>query len=293
MQEFSISDLEAFTGVKAHTIRIWEQRYGLLNPHRTDTNIRVYSDRDLKKLINVSMLNRLGFKISRIVAMTDDEIQQILVKSHERDSGEQHLLNMLKIAMLNFDSELFTQVCEHYIHTHSMDELLEEVFVPFLQELGILWQTSAICPAHEHFVSNLFRQHLSNAIQSVDEPLSGETNYVLFLPPGELHELALMMVHYQLRRKGCRTVYLGQSVPLEDLGQVFMRVRNCVFVSHLTNQSSTEENLMRLREIQDRFGDDRPEFWVSGPMFKDEEVQDRFFVRYRIGKLVEELITAR
>ena len=144
MQEYSIKDLETFTGIKAHTIRIWEQRYGILEPKRTSTNIRYYTDADLKKLLNVGLLNQLGHKISKISELEEEEIQELIKEESAKDSQEHHYLNMLKISMLNYDEELFYSITNSYIEEHGVEQTFTHLFIPFLTQVGILWLTSTI-----------------------------------------------------------------------------------------------------------------------------------------------------
>lgn len=222
MQEFSIKDLEHFTGIKAHTIRAWEQRYALLSPRRTSTNIRYYTSEDLKLLLNVSLLNQNGHKISRIAAMTDGEVREALRDLETTTDKEEHWLGMLKISMLNFDEQLFRSVSATFEGHAGLSGLFLRLYLPFMGQIGMLWLTSAICPAHEHFVSNLIRQRLFRAVddlQPTDPSYSGAV-FALFLPEREIHDISLLMVHYLLRNSGYKSLFLGQSVPLEDLTQL-------------------------------------------------------------------------
>lgn len=232
MQEFSIKDLEHFTGIKAHTIRAWEQRYGLLNPRRTSTNIRFYTSEDLKLLLNVSLLNHNGHKISHIAAMADEEMRAALRELESSTSKEEHWLGMLKISMLNFDEQLFQSVSKTFEDQHGFSDLLLRLYLPFMGQIGMLWLTSAICPAHEHFVSNLIRQKLFGAIDRLEpiDPSYDGAVFALFLPEREIHDISLLMVHYLLRKSGFKSLFLGQSVPLEDLTQLDAQfpALNCV-----------------------------------------------------------------
>ena len=222
VQEFSIKDLEHFTGIKAHTIRAWEQRYGLLNPRRTSTNIRYYTSEDLKLLLNVSLLNQNGHKISHIAAMGESEMGNALRALETVSDREDHWLGMLKISMLNFDEQLFRSVSKTFEEQSGFSDLLLRLYLPFMGQIGMLWLTNAICPAHEHFVSNLIRQRLFRAVDElppVDPSYTGSV-FALFLPEREIHDISLLMVHYLLRSAGYKSLFLGQSVPLEDLTQL-------------------------------------------------------------------------
>jgi len=236
VQEFSIKDLEHFTGIKAHTIRAWEQRYGLLNPRRTSTNIRYYTSEDLKLLLNVSLLNQNGHKISRIAAMGESEMGKALRALETVSDREDHWLGMLKISMLNFDEQLFRSVSKTFEEQSGFSDLLLRLYLPFMGQIGMLWLTNAICPAHEHFVSNLIRQRLFRAVDelpSVDPSYTGSV-FALFLPEREIHDISLLMVHYLLRSAGYKSLFLGQSVPLEDLTQLDAQFPNLNCVAYCT-----------------------------------------------------------
>lgn len=240
MQEFSIKDLECFTGIKAHTIRIWEQRYGLLAPDRTDTNIRKYTDNDLKLLLNVSLLNNMGYKISQIAQMSEEQIKDAITSEIGSENKEQHYFHALKISMLNYDEQIFNSVVEPYIAEHGVEKAFSELFIPFLRQIGILWQASVICPAQEHFISALIRQKIFSLIENVHINFKASlVPTVLYLPELEIHELSLLMMHYIFRKNGHRSILLGQSVPVDDLQQVYQRLGNVNFVSIFTTNPST------------------------------------------------------
>lgn len=265
MQEFTIKDLENFTGIKAHTIRIWEQRYGLLSPDRSDTNIRKYSDRDLKFLLNVSMLNSLGFKISQIASMSEDQMRETITKHAVNQQPEQHFLHILKISMLNYDEDMFNSVVESYIAENGMERTFKEVVVPFLQQIGILWQANVICPAQEHFISALVRQKIFAEIDKI-APIDRKNHVpvVLYLPELEIHELSLIMIHYLLRLRGYRSIFLGQSVPFEDLLQVQQRLGDVHFVSIFTTNPSTVLITDYLKKIRNQFENLECHFHLTG-----------------------------
>jgi len=235
MQEFTIKDLENYTGIKAHTIRIWEQRYGLLSPDRTGTNIRKYTDQDLKYLLNVSLLSNMGLKISQIAGMSEEDIKDSISKHAIGGNQEHHLLHMLKMAMLNYDEELFHEVINPQINEYGLEQTFVEVFMPFMRQIGVMWQADVICPAQEHFISALIRQKVFGCIERMPiPPKSDERPVILYLPELEIHDLSMIMMHFLFRSKGIRSVFLGQSVPMEDLVQVYQRLGDCDFVSIFT-----------------------------------------------------------
>jgi DNA-binding transcriptional MerR regulator len=219
---FSIKDLELFSGIKAHTIRAWERRFGLLAPKRSDTNIRSYSIGDLKTLLNTTLLLKGGLSISEVAAMTPKQREENILTSADRlVLGQSEALNTLKMATLAYDEALFEQTSRNYRVDHGFEALIEHLYLPLLQLLGLFWQSSAICPAQEHFASSLVRQKLIGALDAL--PLGNDMERpiaLLFLPENEIHDLGLLYLHYRLRRVNMRTIYLGESVPLADLGQL-------------------------------------------------------------------------
>ncbi len=218
MAEYSIKDLETLSGVKAHTIRIWEQRYNLLNPKRTDTNIRYYLDQDLRRILNVSLLNKNGFKISKIAEMHENEIMQAALKIANDNEEPNLLLDSLTHAMLDFDEARFEKVLNSAIMKLGFEEAFVKLILVFLQRIGVLWSTGAVNPAQEHFISNLIRRKLCVAIDNRYVELTKKSKrFLLFLPEGETHELLLLFAEYLLRKNNHYVIYLGSSVPFGDI----------------------------------------------------------------------------
>ena len=266
---FLISDLAAFSGIKAHTIRMWEKRHGLLDPARTDTNIRTYGLKELKALLNVAYLNRNGHKISRIAALSPAERERLVAEVASSRTSGSDVLNSLKLAMIGFDEVLFESASDRFRQLHGLRALVERVYVPFLEQVGLLWQANAICPAQEHFVSNLIRHRLIAATASLPlRTASHERVFVLYLPENEIHELGLLYVDHILRARGERTIYLGQSVPTEDLVQVVsMLPQQVVLVSMLMVRSLASEVPGMLKELRKLIPDERVTFWMAGAQF--------------------------
>jgi MerR family transcriptional regulator, light-induced transcriptional regulator len=265
MQEFTIKDLESFTGIKAHTIRIWEQRYGLLAPDRSDTNIRKYSDKDLKFLLNVSLLSNMGYKISHIAQLSEDAMRELITKHVATEQPEQHFLHMLKISMLNYDEVLFNEVVEKHIAEHGLERTFKEIILPFMRQIGYLWQANVICPAQEHFISSMVRQKILTQIDGIKlVPTTNARPMVLFLPELEIHEISLLMLHYLLKLRGHRSIYLGQSVPFDDLMQVYQRLGDVNFVSIFTTNPSTVLISDYLKKVRNQFGETGCQFHLTG-----------------------------
>lgn len=253
-KSFSIRDMENLSGIKAHTIRIWEKRYNLFSPERTDTNIRTYNLTSLQKLLNITLLYNSGYKISKIAKMGEEKIPELVKEIVSNRSKKSHAINSMKLAMLNFDQSLFLKTYNDLMHEKSFTQIFNEVFIPLLEELGILWQTNTISPAHEHFISNLIKQkiYIHTEQLQVNEPTQKDKVFVLFLPENEIHELGLLYINYQLALKGYKTVYLGQTMPIESLVDLLKYYDNIRFISYFTvapTQNELEDYLTDFAEV--------------------------------------------
>jgi len=233
MASYSIKELEKLSGIKAHTIRIWEKRYGILKPDRTDTNIRYYCDDDLKRLLNIVILNKLGIKISKISNLSDSEMSEKVQESSVDSSSPVSSIENLIIAMVELDELEFDKTLSRFIMHKGFENTIVNVIFPFFEQIGILWQTGSINPVHEHFISNLFRQKLMVAIDNINVSDSAEAEkVVMFLPEGEYHELALLFYNYLIKKTGRIVYYLGSSVPFKDVKQIVSMVNpDFLFVS--------------------------------------------------------------
>jgi len=241
MGKYSIKELEQLSGIKAHTIRIWEKRYNIISPKRTPTNIRFYSDQDLKKIINVSLLNGHGVKISRIADMSSEEISHKILDMSEARPEADIYIDQLVVAMVDLEEEQFENILSALINKFGFERSITDVVYPFMEKIGILWQTGTITPAHEHFISNLIRQRLITSIASLPITPKKAKKAILFLPEGELHEIGLLFYHYITRSKGFKTFYLGQSVPHEDLKAVYKIHQPDVLITSLVSFPSAKE----------------------------------------------------
>lgn len=225
MGQYSIKDIEILSGIKAHTLRIWEQRYDFLSPHRTDTNIRFYSDEQLKMILNIALLNKNGYKISKIAEMDAEQIKDVILHLADSPENEDALLDSLIHAMIDFDEVRFEKTLNTAIIRMGFIQAFEHLLIPFLERTGLLWSTSVIRPVQEHFMSNLIKRKLAVAIDNQFVTRDEHTRkFVLFLPEGEWHELMLLFTDLLLRTHNQEVIYLGCSVPLEDMrsmGAVF------------------------------------------------------------------------
>jgi DNA-binding transcriptional MerR regulator len=216
MAVYKIKDLELLTGIKAHTIRMWEKRYGILRPERTETQIRSYSDGELLLLLNVSLLNRHGIKISRIAEMSEKEIHD-RAKALSSPDKQDSAIDQLIVALLQMDEAVFRSTIHELTNQYGIQKVYDSYLIPFLERIGVMWIVGTINPAQEHFISNLIRQRIIAEIDLLPIPESTEERILLYLPEHEWHELSLLFFYYHLRKLGKYTVYLGQALPYDSL----------------------------------------------------------------------------
>jgi DNA-binding transcriptional MerR regulator len=241
---FSIKNLENLSGIKAHTLRIWEKRYNLLEPERTDTNIRRYSLDSLKRLLNVTLLYNHGFKISKIASLNEDEIPELVRSIALKSNSEQVAINAFKLSMINFDYDLFDTNYNEILQHHDFQYVFLNVFMPLMRELGILWQTGAISPSHEHFITNLIKQKIHLQTETLQRKKSQRGDhpiFVIFLPENEIHELGVLYLNYLILNSGFRTIFLGQSLQTSSLETLYSYNSKFYFVSYLTVEPNKEE----------------------------------------------------
>ncbi len=266
-QTFSIKDLENLCGVKAHTIRIWEKRYNLLSPNRTETNIRTYNLKSLQKLLNVTYLVNSGYKISRISKLNEQEINEYVRSIVSDNSSKNQAINSFKIAMLNYDLELFLGTYEQLEQRRNFKQIFNDVFIPLLKEIGLLWQTDTISPAHEHFVTNLIKQKLLLNIEKnqYSKPTKNNKAFVLFLPENEIHELGLLYINYEILLHGYKAIYLGPSIPLDNLPNMLSFHENTIFVSYFTIRPEKDNITKYVQDFNTILCKEKTsEFWMLG-----------------------------
>ena len=234
MNSFTIKDLENLSGIKAHTLRIWEQRYNFLKPSRTFTNIRYYSNDELKKVLNIALLNKYGYKISHIDKMNEAEIKEKLLSLNQMEAQQERIVNDLIKDMVDLDMECFEHTLDKFILARGIERAITQIIFPFLEKIGILWLTNHINPAQEHLVTNIVRQKLIVGIEGVSSTLKLNKSILLFLPEGEYHELGLLFMYYILKSRGANVIYLGASIPLNDVAYLVNLKKPDYLYCHLT-----------------------------------------------------------
>jgi len=252
MDFFTIKDLENISGIKAHTIRIWEQRYEFLKPNRTDTNIRTYTNQDLKRVLNIALLNKYGFKISHIDKMNEGEREEKIRSLSDQKAQNERVVNDLVKFMIDVEVEKIDQVLENHISLTGVEQTITQIIFPFMEKIGILWVTNHINPAQEHLVSNLIRQKLIVGIDKIVIDDKTNKSALLFLPEGEFHELGLLFVCYLLKRKGIYPFYLGANMPIKDVQYLVDFKKPDFIYSHLTSVGKNFSFDKFLLEIKQR-----------------------------------------
>ena len=267
--QYAIKDLERLSGIKAHTLRIWEQRYGILKPERTDTNIRYYTSDDLKKILNVSLLNNNGFKISKIAKLPDTEIitqAQSILNNYSKESDQ---VDNLVLSMIEMNQSRFEKIVSNCIIHFGFESTIEKIVFPFLRQIGNMWQLGIINPSQEHFISNLVRQKLIVGIDRISpELLTNSKTCLLYLPNNELHELGLLYCHFLLKAKGHKCLYIGQSLPFDDLISVSQITYPDMIVTIFTNSLENTTMQEYLNNLSASFPN--TSIMVSGRVFFDE-----------------------
>ena len=262
MTKFTIKDLENLSGIKAHTIRIWEQRYSFLKPSRTDTNIRYYSNDDLKIILNISILNKYGYKISHINNMSVNDVQARVAELNLAGAQQERIVNELIQVMVDLDIAGFEKIIDKQIAANGIEKVILRIIFPFFERIGILWQTGHINPAQEHLTTNIIRQKLIVGIDQAKPVLRLKRSFLLFLPEREHHELGLLLVYYLLKKRGAEVFYIGANVPLKDAQFVNDTKKPDFIYIHLTSTSPGFNFEKFLKQTSEKIS--KPKIIISG-----------------------------
>ena len=256
MSNYSIRDLAHLSGIKAHTIRIWEQRYNIITPKRTDTNIRIYNDEDLKLVLNIALLKEHEYKISEIAKFSPDQLSKEVMNIAEKQNSYPEQIHALTIAMIDLSETEFEKIMATNTVKFGFENMIIHIIYPFLSRIGVLWVTGSIGPAQEHFISNLIRQKLIVAIDGLAaQPTVDSKKFVLFLPEGELHELSLLFANYVLKSRHNKVIYLGQTLPFEELVYVCESQKPDYILAAITSTPGQNETQEYVNRLEDTFPD--------------------------------------
>lgn len=287
MNAYTIKDLENLSGIKAHTIRIWEQRYSLLTPQRTDTNIRYYSSSELKKVLNIALLNKYGFKISHIDKMSPEIMAEKILSLSQIEAQLENLVNQLIGYMVEMETDAFESVLEKYIAVNGIEKTVLQLIFPFLERIGLLWLTNHIYPGQEHLVTNIIRQKIIVAIDALPKPEQPATKILLFLPEGEYHELGLLFASFLLKTKGKNIIYVGANAPLKDIANMIKLKRPALLYCHLT-AGSAHFNLEKFLINAHQLMPDIP-LLVSGILVQDynKRIPTGVFLKKSLSEVID------
>lgn len=251
MSVYSIKQLELVSGIKAHTIRMWEKRYGLFSPNRTDTNIRRYTDTDVQLILNISLLTRNGFRISKVANRSLDEISGLILQQvNQNSSYEKSNLEPLIQSMLAFDQKSFKSYLGKSIKEQGLEKSFEDLISPMLHRIGVLWQTGMLNSIHEHFISNIIKHAIIYNTEILNEPDDNAPLIMYFLPDGEFHEIGLLFWTYIGKKMGFRTLYLGQTTPLEDIAKTGKTLKPSALFTSISTTISNSDYIDSLKKLQ-------------------------------------------
>ncbi|TXB61754.1 MerR family transcriptional regulator [Phaeodactylibacter luteus] len=278
MAVYSIKDLEKLSGIKAHTLRVWEQRYDIIHPKRTKTNIRYYLDEDLKFILNIALLNKNGIKISKIAKMSREEIAEKVAAISEINFEYGTQLDALTISMIEMDEYKFDRIVSTNIQQLGFERTMMEIIYPFLDKLSVLWLTGSINPVQENFMSYLIRQKIVVAIDKEALPAAKSARrFLIYLPEGEKQELSMLFMHYLLKSRGCHVAYIGQDITFTDLSDACTIYQPDFIFTMITETFSKEP----LQQYVDRLSESFPdcEVLLSGYQVVAQKVDARKNIR--------------
>jgi DNA-binding transcriptional MerR regulator/methylmalonyl-CoA mutase cobalamin-binding subunit len=263
MALYSIKDLERISGVKAHTIRIWEKRYGIVEPKRTESNIRFYCDTEVKKLMNIAILLQNGYKISKLAGLEEQELSRKVLEVSMISNSHDSQVENLVVAMIEMDEGKFEKILNMSIIKEGFENTVFKLLYPFFEKIGMLWQAGSINPAHEHFITNLVKQKIYVAIDSIPAPSGNDSKkFLLFLPEWDLHELGLLVYDYLIKSRGFKIVYLGPNVPEDDVYAVSEYLRPDYFLTAFANAVEKEKIESYIKRLAARFPEKT--FFIAG-----------------------------
>lgn len=252
---YQIRDLAELSGIKAHTLRVWEQRYKLIKPKRTPTNIRYYDNNDLKLMLNVALLCKNKFRISKISRMSPDEINKNVISLIPVRGASVHLMNELIVAMMDLDEQKFEDTLEATFTLAGFEDAMIKIVVPFLKKVGVLWLTNSIRPSHEHYVMHIIRQKIMAATNSIKEIARPDAKKMLFfLPESEMNDIGLLLCNYMARVRNHHVTYLGMNVPFEDVTEINNKISPDILLSIFTTYPAMPEKVSEyIKQLSDTF----------------------------------------
>lgn len=272
MRHYTLYELEKLTGILAATIRVWERRYDIIKPKRTDTNRRWYDDDDLKRLINISVIYNSGIKISKIARYSESELEEKVELLTMDSNGSDKHINSLIVAMLTFNGNAVNEILLRLIINSGFEETFSNIVFPFLRRVGIMWHTGSASTGAEHFITNIFRGRIISAIDSLppaNDPKSKRV--IMFLPENELHELGLLFYSYLIRKLGHEVLYLGQATPFPALSEVSEKWHSDILVTGILSDLSISDPQEYLNSLSSTFKSQK--ILVSGFLTEEHVIE--------------------
>lgn len=267
MNTFTIRDIENLSGIKAHTLRVWEQRYGIIKPMRKDSNHRLYGIDDLKKILRISFLYHEGYKISRIAEMTEDQMKKLALEFTPKGNHDV-FINQLMESSIDFDESAFRTALDAAVMHLGLERSMTQVIYPFMNKVGMLWLTGNMIPAQEHFGTNIIRNKIIWATSQLKQRKSpGDQRYIIFCPPGEFHEIPLLLVQFSLRQRGIPSVYFGVNTSVDQVSDYLDKNQATHLFLHLITNFSQLEPIVLLDDLYKRFRS--LQILAAGRVFRD------------------------
>jgi MerR family transcriptional regulator, light-induced transcriptional regulator len=266
MYHFTIRDVENLSGIKAHTLRMWEQRHGLCVCKRKESQHRYYDNEDLKYILRIAYLYHNGYRISRIAALSPEELNRLASKRFNNDEYEV-LVNQLIEACLEYDQLAFEKLLRNSLSTMGMEKCMEKVVHPFMDKIGLLWMTGHVLPAQEHFCSHLIQKLIITAVNALPQAPPGAARLLLFTPKGEMHELSLLVAQYLFRKKQVRCIMMGRDISIEELQYTAAHTGATHLYFHLITNFTNCNTTVYLQKLEKAFPNLR--IIASGPALKD------------------------
>lgn len=272
MNSFSISQLSQFSGVKPHTIRIWEQRYNALQPQRSEGNTRYYDSLQLRRLLNIVSLTKTGKKVSKLCKMKDEELyalQKEYIDQALEDSDYEYFVSQLISAGINYDELNFEKIFSHCVIRFGLLKTYRDIIYPMVNRIGLLWTINTIPPSQEHYITNLLRQKLFTSIDSLTTEADNDGAWLLFLPEDEFHEMGLLFANYLIRSNGKKVIYLGPNVPLTSVERAVEDTQVDHLLLFMVHQDLPENIEQYLKELQ-KIGKGKNIFVAAHPEFSEK-----------------------
>lgn len=288
MSKYSIKDLEQLSGIKAHTLRIWEQRFNIINPLRTDTNIRYYNDQDLKLVLNISLLKDHGYKISEIAKMEYEELAKEVVSLSEKQLNYPDQIQALTVAMIDMNEDSFDHIMADNINQFGFENTMLHIIYPFLIKIGTLWVTGSIGPSQEHFITSLIRQKMIVAIHNIPKNYKPNSKtFVVYTPEGEYHDVGILFAYFILKSRNHKVLYFGQSLPFDDLKFVIDKQNPDVVFTAITSLPTHKDVQNYVNKVASSFPEQQIYFTGMQVVGQGLDLHSNTSVINKINDLIE------